>query len=184
MKGDTSLEEPRLSAEAQNRKGSVSDLDDIEASLRARFSVDSPESELSSPLTEIQKPSSGSLLRRILVISGFILLWFTFSLILSLYNKWMFAPAHLDFPFPLFVTSLHMVMQFILSGITLWIFPSLRPKREDYLSFRDYAYDAFGRGPDNRIKIGPCGVATGLDIGLSNASLKFITLAFYSECPK
>ena len=31
-----------------------------------------------------------------------------------------------------------------------------------------------------RVKIGPCGIATGMDIGLSNASLKFITLAFYS----
>jgi len=31
-----------------------------------------------------------------------------------------------------------------------------------------------------RLKIGPCGIATGLDIGLSNASLQFITLAFYS----
>jgi solute carrier family 35 protein C2 len=33
---------------------------------------------------------------------------------------------------------------------------------------------------DYGVKIGPCGAATGLDIGLSNASLKYITLAFYS----
>ena len=30
-------------------------------------------------------------------------------------------------------------------------------------------------------KAGPCGVSTGLDIGLSNLSLKSITLSFYSE---
>ena len=30
-------------------------------------------------------------------------------------------------------------------------------------------------------KVGPCGVATGLDIGLSNLSLRTITLSFYSQ---
>ena len=30
-------------------------------------------------------------------------------------------------------------------------------------------------------RIGPCGAATGLDIGLGNMSLKFISLTFYSE---
>ena len=29
-------------------------------------------------------------------------------------------------------------------------------------------------------RIGPCGAATGLDIGLGNTSLKFITLTFFS----
>lgn len=29
-------------------------------------------------------------------------------------------------------------------------------------------------------RIGPCGAATGLDIGLGNTSLKFISLTFYS----
>ncbi|RYP16455.1 hypothetical protein DL765_005132 [Monosporascus sp. GIB2] len=31
-------------------------------------------------------------------------------------------------------------------------------------------------------RIGPCGAATGLDIGLGNMSLKFITLTFYTMC--
>ncbi|KAG7292430.1 hypothetical protein NEMBOFW57_002465 [Staphylotrichum longicolle] len=31
-------------------------------------------------------------------------------------------------------------------------------------------------------RIGPCGVATGLDIGLGNTSLQFITLTFYTMC--
>jgi len=30
-------------------------------------------------------------------------------------------------------------------------------------------------------RLGPCGVATGLDIGLGNTSLQFITLTFYSK---
>jgi len=32
-------------------------------------------------------------------------------------------------------------------------------------------------------RIGPCGTATGLDIGLGNMSLKFISLTFYSKPP-
>lgn len=31
-------------------------------------------------------------------------------------------------------------------------------------------------------RVGPCGAATGLDIGLGNMSLKFISLAFYTMC--
>lgn len=38
----------------------------------------------------------------------------------------------------------------------------------------------FHRAETFSYKIGPCGMATGMDIGLSNASLEFITLAFYS----
>ena len=34
-----------------------------------------------------------------------------------------------------------------------------------------------------RRKAVPTGIATGLDIGLSNLSLKMITLSFYSESP-
>ncbi len=30
-------------------------------------------------------------------------------------------------------------------------------------------------------RVGPCGLATGLDIGLGNMSLQFITLTFYSK---
>ena len=30
-------------------------------------------------------------------------------------------------------------------------------------------------------RLGPCGMATGLDIGLGNMSLKFISLSFYSK---
>jgi len=53
----------------------------------------------------------------------------------------MFAPGHLNFPFPLFVTSLHMVVQFFLSGIVLWKFPRLRPQKEDLLTPKEYWYE-------------------------------------------
>jgi solute carrier family 35 protein C2 len=33
-------------------------------------------------------------------------------------------------------------------------------------------------------RIGPCGIATGMDIGLGNMSLKFISLTFFSKLEK
>lgn len=77
-----------------------------------------------------------------------------------------------------------MVVQFLLAGLVLWRVPSLRPQKQHYLSAREYAYAPLPDFSANgRWKIGPCAAATGMDIGLSNASLEFITLAFYSMTP-
>lgn len=94
------------------------------------------------------------------------------------YNQWMFSGDHLDFKFPLFTTCMHMLVQFILSALVLYFFPRFRPTpppsensnaplmtRMFYLT-----------------RIGPCGAATGLDIGLGNTSMRFITLTFYTMC--
>ncbi|KAK9767348.1 hypothetical protein K7432_002926 [Basidiobolus ranarum] len=99
----------------------------------------------------------------------YIFTWYIFSTGISLYNKWMVDKDHFNFPYPLFITSMHQVMQFICSGLCLLVFPSLRPTKHP--SKKDYV-----------TKVVPCGVATGLDIGLSNSSLKTITLSFYTMC--
>ncbi|TNY17456.1 triose-phosphate transporter family-domain-containing protein [Rhodotorula diobovata] len=101
--------------------------------------------------------------------SLFILAWYCFSTLISLYNKWMFSADHYNFPYPLFVTSVHMLVQWCLSALTLSVFRSLRPQTKP--RSRDYA-----------TKVAPCGMATGLDIGLSNLSLRTITLSFYTMC--
>jgi solute carrier family 35 protein C2 len=122
----------------------------------------------------------------------------------------MFAPDHLNFHFPLFVTCLHMIVQFCLSSLVLFAFPHLRPagffgaKAIPDESPLSAPVDPDERGPRSWFrfnsrneeikkrkagimtkwvyltKIFPCGAATGLDIGLGNMSLKFITLTFYS----
>ncbi|GAA6038440.1 hypothetical protein JCM8097_007653 [Rhodosporidiobolus ruineniae] len=99
----------------------------------------------------------------------FILGWYCFSTLISVYNKWMFSEDHYNFPYPLFVTSVHMLVQWCLAALTISIFPHLRPKARP--AARDYG-----------TKVAPCGVATGLDIGLSNLSLRTITLSFYTMC--
>lgn len=98
----------------------------------------------------------------------------------------MFDHDRLNFAFPLFTTSMHMVVQFTLSGLVLYFVPSLRP------GYRAHTSDLGRSRHDDEPKsygmtkmfyltrIGPCGAATGLDIGLGNTSLKFISLTFYS----
>ncbi|TIB97421.1 TPT-domain-containing protein [Wallemia mellicola] len=96
----------------------------------------------------------------------YIVLWYLFAFSLSLYNKWIFSSS---FPFPLFMTSWHMLMQWLLSWMLLSILPSLRTTTN--LSTIEYVK-----------KIVPCSLSTALDIGLSNLSLKTITLTFYTMC--
>lgn len=100
----------------------------------------------------------------------FIASWFLFATLLSVYNKWMFSPQYFGFPAPLFVTTMHMFVQFALASTfrLAWpqrFRPERRPSRKDYLC-----------------KALPTGMSTGLDIGLSNFSLKTITLTFYTMC--
>ncbi|KAF9437884.1 Triose-phosphate Transporter [Entomortierella beljakovae] len=99
----------------------------------------------------------------------YVFAWYSCSTALSFYNKWLFSPNHHNFQYPLFTSSFHMVAQFMLSSITLLLIPSLRPKSAP--TPKDFG-----------TKIMPCAVASGLDIGLSNSSLKTITLAFYTMC--
>ena len=104
----------------------------------------------------------------------------------------MFSPDHLDFHFPLFTTSLHILVQFLLASTVLYFIPSLRPRvdsLDDPKPLPNEDDDDEPPHPETRrlmtpqfylTRIGPCGAATGLDIGLGNMSLKFITLTFFS----
>ena len=95
---------------------------------------------------------------------------YIFATILSVYNKWMFAPDRFGFPAPLFVTTVHMFVQFSLAAAARYLFPrKFRPAASPSLN-------DFGK------KAVPAGITTGVDIGLSNVSLKTLTLSFYTMC--
>ncbi|QRW00780.1 Triose-phosphate Transporter family [Ceratobasidium sp. AG-Ba] len=102
--------------------------------------------------------------------SLFIATWFGFATILSIYNKWMFSGDKFGFPSPLFVTAMHMVMQFVLAALARTVFPNT------FGSPYSPTLKQYGT------KAVPCAVTTSLDIGLSNLSLKTITLSFYTMC--
>lgn len=82
-----------------------------------------------------------------------------------------------------------MLVQFSLASIVLYFVPRLRPRTDSITNPHNHSHIL--RDPSQPEKplmtrwfyltrIGPCGAATGLDIGLGNMSLKFITLTFYS----
>lgn len=147
--------------------------------------------------------------RRIAINVLLVLMWYLLSLAISLvrflpspcqfsplsqiaeanyqqYNKWMFDKNRLNFAFPLFTTSMHMIVQFALSALVLYFIPSLRPPSAQNSDMRTLGQESESTNKPVMDKwfyltrIGPCGAATGLDIGLGNTSLKFISLTFYS----
>ncbi|KAI9673903.1 MAG: Triose-phosphate Transporter [Caeruleum heppii] len=138
-----------------------------------------------------------SVLRKSVVNAVLIGLWYLFSLSISLYNKWMFSDDHLHFPFPLFTTSMHMLVQFSLASLVLYFVPRFRPRSDSITNPHSGPTDnstqsraSSDANPEKPLmtrtfyltRIGPCGAATGLDIGLGNMSLRFITLTFYTMC--
>ncbi|KAG7050287.1 triose-phosphate transporter [Colletotrichum scovillei] len=137
---------------------------------------------------EEKKEADQNVFRKSAVNVALILLWYFFSLSISLYNKWMFDENRLNFAFPLFTTACHMLVQFGLASLVLFLIPSLRPSNGVRNS--DLGRSRHESEPDRPLmtkmfyltRIGPCGAATGLDIGLGNTSLKFITLTFYTMC--
>ncbi|KAM5430263.1 hypothetical protein McanMca71_007258 [Microsporum canis] len=123
-----------------------------------------------------------TVIKKLAINALFIGLWYFFAVSISLYNKWMFSPGNLNFKFPLFTTSLHMLVQFILASILLYFFPSLRPP----LTSPDAAMGKPNAPSLTPIfyltRLVPCGSATSLDIGLGNMSLRFISLSFLTMC--
>lgn len=99
----------------------------------------------------------------------------------------MFSPEHLNFPYPLFTTSLHMVVQFILASTILYFMPSLRPRNPAAHSANTAAPRPSSMKPLVTsafflTRLIPCGSATSLDVGLGNMSLRFVTLSFLTMC--
>jgi solute carrier family 35 protein C2 len=176
----TMLDE-RVAASGGNGNGNMGDLKRIEEEL-----------------------AKANLVRMYGVNAVLIALWYTFSISISVYNKWMFSKENLDFHFPLFTTSLHMVVQFTCASGVLYFFPNLRPGAGSVDAQHAQGYSqvdgddeegerrsspppAESKGPLMTrwfylTRIGPCGTATALDIGLGNFSLRFISLTFFTMC--
>ncbi|KAF8424960.1 triose-phosphate transporter family-domain-containing protein [Tirmania nivea] len=161
--------------------------------LGDRMVMDPPGSEGVVISQEDRRSADAKVARNLAVNACFIGLWYTFSLLISIYNKWMFGSKHFNFKFPLFVTCGHMLVQFSLSCLVLFAFPQLRPG--NFSGARHHHHGHHGGSTERQkqqegkmtkwfyfTRIGPCGAATGLDIGLGNMSLKFISLAFYTMC--
>ncbi|KAI7817951.1 triose-phosphate transporter family-domain-containing protein [Gamsiella multidivaricata] len=99
--------------------------------------------------------------------------WYFFSTALSIYNKNLMGKNNWNFNLPLFVSSIHAGLHFVITACLMHFFPD--------------DFDATRSGRGGRItmhsyvtQVVPCAVAAALEICMANASLMYITLSFYT----
>ncbi|EEF36488.1 Triose phosphate/phosphate translocator, non-green plastid, chloroplast precursor, putative [Ricinus communis] len=100
----------------------------------------------------------------------FILVWYTFSTFLTLYNKTLLGDDLGKFPAPLLMNTVHFSMQAVLSKFITW-FWSHRFQVTVTMTWKDYF-----------VRVVPTALGTALDVNLSNASLVFISVTFATMC--
>jgi solute carrier family 35, member C2 len=126
-------------------------------------------------------------IRNALINGIFVVLWYGFSVTLSVYNKWMFSEDHLNFNFPIMTTAGHQVVQTVLASVLLSInrfvaiplIPHRSYKQEE--DQRQLAQQPLTSKITSYFKhIVPCAAAGAGDIGFGNASYRLVTLSFYT----
>ena len=97
--------------------------------------------------------------------------WFFASACLSAYNKYVFGNGGaVAFPCPLVLTSIHFFCQWVVSDRICAAFPdTMGLPRIKQMSWSEFLGVSI-----------PCGIVTAADVGLSNRSLVFISLTFYT----
>lgn len=119
------------------------------------------------PVSRILNPISVADLLKTLF---FILVWYTFSLFLTLYNKSLLGNDLGKFPAPLLMNTVHFAMQAVVSKSITWYW-SHRFQPSVAMSWRDYF-----------MRVVPTALGTAMDINLSNASLVSISVTFATMC--
>jgi solute carrier family 35 protein C2 len=201
MRSDEELDDDEETGLTEGQRGQRTRRKEQNAQLDGHVSgAASIRSGVESTRTAEEKLVSATMLKNIIVNALLIALWYSFSISISVYNKWMFSKENLDFHFPLFVTSIHMIVQFILASSVLFFIPRFRPGADPTANPHDPSYRQLD-GAENEntrgttkpkqplmskwfylTRIGPCGTSTALDIGLGNFSLRFISLTFFTMC--
>ena len=106
--------------------------------------------------------------RKLVKCSLLTLAWFGMSTCLALFNKALFGQRKGGFPAPLLLTSVQFLMQYLIAAATLrFVLPRMRPRRP-------IPWGVYLR------QVAPVGVVMGMDIGLSNLSLVYVTVSFYT----
>ncbi|XP_060089487.1 solute carrier family 35 member C2 [Heteronotia binoei] len=102
--------------------------------------------------------------RRAAATAGLVLLYYAFSIGITFYNKWIMK----SFGFPLFMTLLHLLVIFALSGAARALRAPPAP-RAPLLPWPGYLR-----------RVAPAALSTALDVGLSNWSFLYITVSLYT----
>lgn len=96
---------------------------------------------------------------------GLVFLYYCFSIGITFYQKWFIK----DFHFPLTVVICHLVVKFMLSGLIRTLYQVYTGKQRVVLEWPTYFK-----------QLAPTGIASALDIGLSNWSFEYITVSLYT----
>ncbi|KAH9314699.1 hypothetical protein KI387_023326 [Taxus chinensis] len=140
---------------------------------------DFDELEMKDAEVPLKDSNMGSLLSSLIRPLVYIVLWYTFSTCLTLYNKLLVGEKMGNFsllgekmgkfPAPLLMNTIHFSMQGLVSTIVVrFCYPALRPQS---MTWKDYFF-----------RVVPTAVATALDIDLSNVALIFISVTFSTMC--
>lgn len=121
---------------------------------------------------EVSAPNSESSISTANVLKTlfFILVWYTFSTLLTLYNKTLLGDDMGKFPAPMLMNTVHFTMQAILAKGITW-FWSHKYQTKVTMSWTDYF-----------VRVVPTALATAMDVNLSNESLVFISVTFATMC--
>lgn len=127
-------------------------------------------------------------IRNALINGIFVLLWYCFSVTLSVYNKWMFSEDHLNFNFPIMTTAGHQVVQTALAGtllslnrmIHIPLFSQKSYEQEEQHQLAPSRESWTSKMSSYIRHIVPCAAAGAGDIGFGNESYRRVTLSFYT----
>ncbi|KAJ8460799.1 hypothetical protein OPV22_033725 [Ensete ventricosum] len=137
---------------------------DIENGVHASDSI----AKLQSLVQSKESPISAVIVLKTLF---YILVWYTFSTCLTVYNKTLLGDHLGKFPAPLLMNTVHFSMQAILSNAIVYIQSRISESNRNTMSWKDYF-----------IRVIPTAIATALDVNLSNESLVFISVTFATMC--
>ncbi|XP_068084108.1 solute carrier family 35 member C2 [Anabrus simplex] len=96
---------------------------------------------------------------------GLIGIYFAFSIGITFYQRWVLQELH----FPLSMVVCHLCVKFILAGICRSVWQCFTSQERVVLDWSPYVK-----------KVGPTGIASGLDVGFSNWGLNLITVSLYT----
>lgn len=111
-------------------------------------------------------------------VGSFILLYYLISVTLSMFNTQVLGKSRMNFPFPIYAAVIYDLIQFSLAA-TIMTIVALAKKRKESAVGPIKAYKQLGSDRYWKVIV-PCAIAAGLDIALSNCSLKHISLSFYT----
>ncbi|XP_071705883.1 probable sugar phosphate/phosphate translocator At1g06470 [Rutidosis leptorrhynchoides] len=140
---------------------------------RVSFGIenDDSNSELKYPNSNyVERSKSPIIVADILKTLFLILVWYTFSTFLTLYNKTLLGDDMGKFPAPMLMNTIHFSMQAVFANAVTYLW-SERFQPTVTMSWKDYF-----------MRVVPTALGTALDINLSNASLVFISVTFATMC--